>query len=100
MKYQALILVVLLSLVLGDVSTSRINKLSEIFNRLPRDPQKCFEIFDQARLGCINVTAEVMGVTPDELEHSVPGTKLYCCGTWDVGDCMLAISKVSRLNFL
>ena len=97
MKYQTLILVVSVSIVVSGVSTTKVQKLSDIFKQAPRDVQECNSIIFQEQDRCFNETAKNWNVTLDELENAVPGTKIFCCGLWDVFDCMLAAGKVNNL---
>ena len=96
MKYQALILVVLL-IVHGGVSTTKIQKHSEIFKRLPRDVHKCTQLVVQTEDKCLEKAAKKWGVTLKELDNAEVGTRLYCCSLWDIYDCMLAEGTVNHL---
>ena len=100
MKYQTLILVVLVSIVLSGVSTTKIQGLSDIFKRAPRDVQKCVDIVFIEKDRCFENTAKKWDITLDQLNNATVGTKLYCCGQWDVYDCMLAYGKVNKLGSL
>ena len=90
---KGLILVVL-TIVLGGVSTSKIHNYHEHFNQAKDESIKFFDRFQMIEYPCLLKTTEDFNVTIEELENSQKGTRLYCCGYWNFIDCVLGVSKV------